>query len=94
MQNVSTREKNYKEGIHMGLKHTRTRKKYYLKDGPYRNSKKRCSGCDKPPMKLKGDHGAHFPKKERYEEPCLYCPRCKVVFPKYSVVVSLVGQYH
>lgn len=91
--NVSTRENSFKEGVHMGLKHTRTRKKYYLKKGKYRNSKMRCSGCDGVPMVLQGNHGPSFPKNKRYERPALYCPRCQVIYPKYSVVVSMVGQY-
>ena len=90
---VNTRENSFKEGIHIGLKHERTRKKYYLKKGEFKNSKPRCSGCGKTPMKLQGDHGPSFSKDERYERPALYCPICKVIYPRYSVVVSLVGQY-
>jgi hypothetical protein len=91
--NKSTRENSFKEGVHIGLKHTRTRTKYYLVKGPYRNSKYRCSGCNNPVMILKGDRGNHLSIEERYVRPALYCNHCKVIFPKYAIIISKVGQY-
>lgn len=91
--NHSTRENSYKEGVHIGLKHTRTRTKYYLVEGTNKRSKKRCSGCNKPVMVLKGDKGNHLSTRDRYVRPALYCETCKVIYPKYSIVISRVGQY-
>lgn len=105
----STRESSYKEGTHIGLKHNRTRKKYYLITDPYEIAKRKkkktgrdsfdpnarpiCSGCDKPTMILEGNRGGHLPKDERYERPARYCYRCEVIFPKYRKVVSTYDQY-
>lgn len=89
----STRENTFKEGVHIGLKHTRTRTKYYLIEGQDKKTKPKCSGCGKAVMVLKGDKGNHLSSKERYVRPALYCERCKVIYPKYSIVISRVGQY-
>jgi len=92
----NTRQNSFKKGVHIGLKHTRTRTKYYLKAGPHYNSKMRCSGCDNPVMEIRADHGKysqHAKEGNRYEKPAMYCYHCQVIFPRYAVVVSLVGQY-
>ena len=86
--------KQYNKGT--GLIHTRTRRKYRLITSPEEiygitkrkteNPKPRCGGCKKPTVVLKPDLGNK--SKARQEEVAQYCPRCKVIFPLYSVVVA------
>jgi len=47
-------------------------------------------------MEIRADHGKysqHAKEGNRYEKPAMYCYHCQVIFPRYAVVVSLVGQY-
>lgn len=92
MPSTSTVEPNFKKGIQYGLKHTRTRKKYFLvpqtKIQELRNEKRRCSGCNKPVEKLTPDRG--YGVTPRHPVIALHCPRCEVIFPAYRKVVSII----
>ena len=85
----STVQRGFKKGKQYGLKHTRTRKKYFLIDGEYHYSRKRCSGCDQPVEKLRPDRG--ITSDNRNPVIALHCPRCEVIFPAYRKVVSIFG---
>lgn len=85
----TTVHRGFKKGEQYGLKHIRTRRKFFLKDGPNWNSKKRCSGCKKPVEKLRPDRGIH--SDNRSPVIALHCPRCEVIFPAYRKVVSIFG---
>lgn len=92
MSGNTTVEPRFKNGVQYGLKHTRTRKKYYLlpqtKAQELRNEKRRCSGCKKPVEKLKPDRG--YGATPRHPTIALHCPRCEVIFPAYRKVVSTI----
>lgn len=92
MSNDTTVELRFKEGVQYSLKHTRTRKKYFLlpqtKLQKLRNEKRRCSGCKKPVEKLTPDRG--YGSEPRHPVIALHCPRCEVIFPAYRKVVSII----
>ena len=88
MNDNTTGETRFKAGKQYGLKHIRTRKKYFLLDGPHWNSKKCCSGCKRPVEVLTPDRG--FGAKPRRPRVALHCPRCEVIFPAYRKVVSII----
>lgn len=88
----TTGETRLGKGVQYGLKHTRTRKKYYLlpqtREQKLRNEKRRCSGCKGTLEKLRPDRGHGHP--DRSPTVALHCPRCKVIFPAYQHVVSII----
>jgi len=92
MSGNSTVESRFKDGVQYGLKHTRTRKKYFLipqtKLDIFHNKKRRCSGCSKPVEQLSPDRG--FGADPRRPIIALHCPRCEVIFPAYRQVVSTI----
>lgn len=88
MTGVNTRENSFKEGVQMGLKHTRTRKKYTVFFDPHDPSVKgKCSGCKRPVVVLRPDIGETA--KERRPLVGLYCQHCEVIFPNYRKVCSI-----
>lgn len=97
----STRQNRYKNGVHIGLKHNRTRKGYFLIIDPFEIEKKTgnfntkarpiCSGCNNPTVSLKPDFG--ITATIRRPEIARYCQYCEVIFPKYRKVVSTYDQY-
>lgn len=82
----------FKNGVQYGLKHTRTRKKYFLipqtKSQELRNEKRRCSGCKKTVEKLTPDRG--YGADPRHPVIALHCRHCEVIFPAYRKVVSII----
>ena len=92
MSSNSTVEPRYKKGVHYGLKHNRTRKKYFLLPQTQieilQHAKRRCSGCKRPVEKLTPDRG--YGANPRHPIIALHCPRCEVIFPAYRKVVSII----
>ena len=92
MKANTTGEIQFKKGVQYGLKHTRTRKKYFLipqsKSCKLRNEKRRCSGCKKTVEILKPDRGHGHP--DRSPIIAMHCPRCEVIFPAYRKVISII----
>jgi hypothetical protein len=92
MKANTTGETRFKRGVQYGLKHIRTRKKYFLlpqtKEQKLRNEKRRCSGCKKTVEALRPDRGYGHP--DRSPTIAMHCPRCEVIFPAYRKVVSII----
>jgi len=90
MRTTTTEEIRFKNGVQYGLKHTRTRKKYFLLPliQKYRKEKRRCSGCKKTVEILRPDRGYGHP--DRSPTIAMHCPRCEVIFPAYRKVISII----
>ena len=92
MKTTSTGEMRFKDGVQYGLKHTRTRKRYFLipqtKEQQLRNEKRKCSGCKGTVEKLKPDRGHGHP--DRSPTVAMHYSRCEVIFPAYRKVISVI----